>query len=148
MVLSRTDEWVKNRLRCNHIKIDDSLTSVVRSFIKIDSFGTKPDVSIPTSREEKRAWEILRQTTKHNGERYEAGLLWRADEVKMETNHSMAMTRLTSLERKFKRDRSLADQYSKVINEYVRLKHARKLSIAEVNDARSGRVRYNPHQPE
>jgi hypothetical protein len=45
-------------------------------FIEIDTFGTKPNVSISVSQGEKWSCNIFKETTRHNGKRYESGLLW------------------------------------------------------------------------
>ena len=59
---------------CNHLKTrDDGLANLVEDFIQNDTFGTKLDVTKPMRAEERRAWKILRETTRHNGERYECG---------------------------------------------------------------------------
>ena len=42
------------------------------------------------SEEEKRALSILEKTTKHNGERYEVGLLWAEDEPSLPNKYFSA----------------------------------------------------------
>jgi hypothetical protein len=55
--------------------LTDRCDLMLQQFIEADTFGTKPNVIKPISKEEKRAWEILNTTTRHDGVRYESGLL-------------------------------------------------------------------------
>ena len=135
----------KRKVICNYLKADDGMAALVEDFIQNDTFGTKPGVTAPMGADEKRAWKILLETTKHNGERYESGLLWKSDDIKLENNYSMALNRLLTLERKFIKDPSFAARFRKVMEEYVHLKHARKLSAQEINEFTPGRVWYNPY---
>ena len=59
------------------------------------------------SKEEQKAIKTLEQTTLFNGERYEVGLLWREDEVKLPYNIYSAMGQLKSLERRLQKDETL-----------------------------------------
>ena len=63
----------------------------------------------------------------------------------MESNYPISFQLLHSLERRLLKTPQMADRYGKVIDEYVSLKHARKLSATEVDDFLPGRVCYNPH---
>ena len=120
---------------------------LLQQFIELDTFGTKPNVTKPISQEEKRAWGILKQTTRHIGERYESGLLWKLDDPALPNNFFMAQRRFLNLDRKLTKDEKLAATYKKVIDMYVDLKHARKLSIEEIDAGPVGRTWYNPHHP-
>ena len=56
---------------------EDHLTESVTSFWKIDTSGMENEDEISISENEQRAVEILNNTVRHTGERYEIGLLWR-----------------------------------------------------------------------
>ena len=66
---------------------------MLQRFIEADTFGTKPNVIKPISKEEKRAWEILNTTTRHDGVRYESGLLWKVDDPNLPNNFFAAQRR-------------------------------------------------------
>ncbi|XP_057379661.1 uncharacterized protein LOC130701900 [Daphnia carinata] len=133
---------------CFHISSgEDKITYMVRQFIEVDTFGTKPNVKSPMSQDEQRAWKILQESTKHNGERYECGLLWKTDSPNLHNNIFTAERRLFNLERRFEKDPSLAETYRSVIEGYVNLKHARKLSRTEIDEGPLGRIWYNAHHP-
>ncbi|XP_045027948.1 uncharacterized protein LOC123471110 [Daphnia magna] len=142
---ARSDETGRS---CFHLSLsEDRCDNLLQHFIEFDTFGTKPNVMKPISRDEERAWEILGDTTKHNGERYESGLLWKLDDPALPNNFFAAQRRFSSLERKFSKDNKLAETYKGVINTYVNLKHARKLSKGDIDAGPSGRTWYNPHHP-
>lgn len=53
---------------CYHLSLtEDRCDAILQQFIETDTFGTKPNVVKPVSPDEKRAWIILKETTKHNG---------------------------------------------------------------------------------
>jgi hypothetical protein len=120
---------------------------MLHQFIEADTFGTKPNVAKPIGAEEKRAWEILNSTTRHTGERYEVGLLWKADDSVVPNNFFSTQRRFTNLEGKFAKNEELAETYRAVINTYVNLKHARKLSKEEIDSGPDGRTWYCSHHP-
>jgi len=97
---------------------------MIQQFVEADTFGTKLNVTKPIGQEEKRAWEILRSTTRHTGERYEVGLLWKTDDSVLPNNFFAAQRRFFNLEGKLIKDEKLAETYQSVINTYVNLKHA------------------------
>ena len=76
----------------------------------IESYISNCDVT-GRSKEEQRAIKTLEQTTRFNGERYEVGLLWRDDEVKLPNNFYSAMGQFKSLERRLQKDETLKKRY-------------------------------------
>ena len=133
---------------CLHLSVtDDRCDTMLQQFIEFDTFGTKPNVIMPIGKDEERAWEILKGTTKHIGERYESGLLWKLDDPALPNNFFAAQRRFFSLERKLSRDVKLAETYKGVIDTYVNLRHARKLTKDEIDAGPQGRTWYNPHHP-
>ena len=62
----------------------------------MESNSSNCDVS-GHSQDEQRAIKTLEQTTRFTSERYEVGLLWREEEVKLPNNFYSAMGQLSSL---------------------------------------------------
>ena len=85
---------------------DDKLANQLSKWWDIESYASICDVT-GHSKEEQRAIKTLEQTTRFNGERYEVGLLWREDEVKLPYNFYSAMELLKSLERRLQKDETL-----------------------------------------
>ncbi|XP_045023791.1 uncharacterized protein LOC123468402 [Daphnia magna] len=120
---------------------------MLQQFVEAETFGTKPNVEKAVGREERRAWKILNDTTRHNGKRYEVGLLWKMDNPDLPNNFFAAQRRFFNLEGKLMKDKELAMTYGSVIDTYVNLKHARKLSRKEVDSGPVDRTWYCPHHP-
>jgi len=109
-----------------------------------ESFGIKPDVQLPVTPEERRAWKILKSSTKHNGERYECSLLWSSDEVKLPDNREAARKRFYGIERRLNCKRDYAERYASAMSRYMELGHARLLTAPELPGP-VGRTWYLPH---
>ena len=86
---------------------------------------------------------MLNQSVQHLGDRYEVGITWKDPAVILPDNRQLALRRLFTLESRFKKDPAYAEGYAKVINEYIALGHACKVSCEEGNPP--GRVWYLPH---
>ncbi|KFD45771.1 hypothetical protein M513_13349 [Trichuris suis] len=101
----------------------------------------------PISLDEKRAWRILKETTRFNGQRYQAGLLWARDQPGLPVNRVTAVRRFSSLERRLNSDAELCAKYVAAMQEYIAAGHARKLSPEEVNAGPLDRTWWLPHHP-
>ena len=75
---------------------DDKLANQLCKCWNIESNASNFDV-IGHSKDEQRAIKTLEQTNRFTGERYEVGLLWLEDEVKLPINFYYAMGQLKSL---------------------------------------------------
>ncbi|CAG7832144.1 unnamed protein product [Allacma fusca] len=62
---------------------DDLLHQLVKEHFKLESLGVSANAKPMRSKEEQRAEMILEKTTRRVGERWETGLLWKCDEVKL-----------------------------------------------------------------
>ena len=80
----------------------------------VESYASNCDVT-GHSKVEQRAIKTLEQTTRLAGERYEVGLLWREEEVKLSNNFYSAMRQLKSLERCFQKDDTLRKRNQKTL---------------------------------
>ena len=121
----------------------DLLSKSLERFWNTESFGVLPAINPNMSSEERKGLVILESTIRHNGERYEVGLMWKSSDVKLPDNRSDAMRQFLALERRFQQDPDYAQKYHKTISEYISLGHARK--IDENESGIPGRVWYLPH---
>lgn len=80
---------------------------LVKNFLQTDLFGVKPDAKPPVGKKEERAMSILRRTIRHVVDRYEVGVLWKANKIILPYNYNSALSRLVSLERRYLKDPSL-----------------------------------------
>ena len=114
---------------------DDKLANQLSKWWDIESYASNCDVT-GHSKEEQRAIKTLEQTTRFNGERYEVGLLWREDEVKLPNNFYSAMGQLKSLERRLQKDEALKKRYKETIDTDVNAGYVRKVDQAELNETK------------
>ena len=125
---------------------DDKLANQLSKWWNIESYASNCDVT-GHSKEEQRAIKTLEQTTRFNGERYEVGLLWREDEVKLPNNFYSAMGQLKSLERRLQKDEALKKRYQETIDTDVNAGYVRKVDQAELNETKDKLQWYLPHHP-
>ncbi|XP_069967481.1 uncharacterized protein [Bactrocera oleae] len=109
---------------------DQSLHNMVADFFKTENFGVRAAPPIE-SEVDIRARAILKSATCRVDGRFETGLIWRTDNVRLPDSYNMALKRLVSVEQRMRRDAIFATQYKNIMNAYVRKKYARKLSPAE-----------------
>lgn len=69
---------------------------------------------------------------------YESGLLWKVDDSNLPKNSFAAQRRFFNLELKVIQDKGLAVIYKPFIDTYVNLKHARKITKAEIDAGLDG----------
>ena len=89
----------------------------------------------------------LEQTTRFKGERYEVGLLWREEGVKLPNNFYSAMGQLKSLERRLQKVETLRKRYQETTDTDVNAVHVRKIDQTELNETRNKLQWYLPHHP-
>ena len=147
-VLGRTGDRLKREsydVHHIHAAVNDvSLNHQVELFWKSESFGTEHYKSM--SMEDKHAEKIISNTISKLDGHYCVGLLWRQAEPKLPYNRQMAQIRLRHLKRRLERDEQLHVKYRSVINEYLTMGHARKLTQEEVGRL-SDKTWYLPHHP-
>lgn len=124
---------------------DNELHNLVQAFFTTEDFGVKLPKERIESTVDTRARSLLASTTRRiSNERFETGLLWKTDDVKLPNSFAMAFNRLRSVEAKMRRDPAYAAQYESQILSYVKKGYARKLSVEEAN-ANHDRIWYLPH---
>ncbi|XP_070134411.1 uncharacterized protein [Drosophila bipectinata] len=89
---------------------DNLLEKMVSDYFEIENFGVKPAQPVaaggvalaPSVADggDARPLSILEETTRRVGRRYETGLLWRDDKVRLPESYNMALKRLVNIEGK------------------------------------------------
>ena len=85
------------------------------------------------SKEEKRALSILGKTTKHNGERYEFGLLWAEDEPSLPNSYFSAYQPFVSMEKRLAKDVELKTADKATIEKDLERNFVRRLDDTETS---------------
>ncbi|XP_017474322.1 PREDICTED: uncharacterized protein LOC108364948 [Rhagoletis zephyria] len=122
----------------------NKLHQLVDEYFSVEIFGVKPTDTPLESTEDIRASEFLRVTTKNIGNRYEVGLLWRDDHIRLPQSYEMAKRRLIHIENKMLIDEAYAKCYKAEINKYVDKGYAKLLSTAEARE-QGPTIWYLPH---
>ena len=133
---------------------DDKLANQLSKWWDIESYASKCHVT-SHSKDEQRVIKTMEQTNRFIGERYEDGLLWREEEVKLPNNFYSAMGQLKSLEHGLQKDETLRNRKQETIDKDVNAGYVRKVEQAELNETRNRLQWYlthhaviNPHKPE
>ncbi|XP_044573280.1 uncharacterized protein LOC123257600 [Drosophila ananassae] len=119
--------------------LDDNVERIVEDYFEIENFGVKAAPAAAAS-DDVRAQKILEDTTVRVGRRYQTGLLWKTDNVVLPRSYDMAYNRLVNIEKKIKRDGQFAQEYSRIVNDYVDKGYARRLERQEIDSKREGAV--------
>ena len=134
----------EHRILCAHVSSTDEETSQQqRKFWEVDSFGVRVDSAPPYTSAEQAAMDVLKKTCHQVDSGYEVGLLWKVDRPPLPNNHSTALKRLQSVERRLQRNPQLMEGYCKAINAHAEKGFARKLSLEEC--AKDGEQWLLPH---
>lgn len=96
------------------------------------------------SAEEARAIEILTQTMRNLGDRYEVGQPWKTEDIRLPNNRTSALHPLYANENRFRMDPDFASKYTQAIEANVAAGFARRLTRSEL-DGPVGRTWYLPH---
>lgn len=121
---------------------------MIERFWKIEDYGTTKPGGKPLSVEDKRALQIIKDTTTFVDGQYEIGLVWKCDNPQLPNNPSLADKRAESLRRRLtkKGNEELAAKYRDVMNEYIIKGYANRLTPEEAAQA-SSITWYLPHHP-
>ncbi|XP_044571435.1 uncharacterized protein LOC123257246 [Drosophila ananassae] len=123
--------------------LDDNVERIVEDYFEIENFGVKAAPAAAAS-DDVRAQKILEDTTVLVGRRYQTGLLWKTDNIVLPRSYDMAYNRLVNIEKKIKRDGQFAQEYSRIVKDYVDKGYARRLERQEI-DSETHRTWYLPH---
>ncbi|XP_058817557.1 uncharacterized protein LOC131680860 [Topomyia yanbarensis] len=118
----------------------DPISDLLRQFWELEEL--LDSASQPTEEDE---CEKMFQSNHHRDEtgRYVVSLPFRESVRELRDNRSLAMRRFLSLERRFRKDPELKQQYCQFIDEYIQLGHCQEVN--ESNHVTQG-VYYLPHQ--
>ena len=123
----------------------ETLTDLVEKFWEVESYSTESPLDPRLlSKDEKRALEILEQTTTKKQGKYEVGILWKDDNPSLPNNRALAIARMINMERKFKQDPKFHEMYAATINDYIKQGHAIKVA-SEKSESSSSIINYLPH---
>ena len=93
----------------------DPLTNQVKTWWSMESYASNCSVS-GRSKEDEPALEMLKATTKFDGERYEVGLLWKKAKPHLPNNYISAVSQLKSLGRRLEKNENLKQRYKETID--------------------------------
>lgn len=139
---------------CNTVDPQETiLDNAIKRFFQIDSYGVEANHPSMWSKEEKRAQEIVTKTMKRIDDRYEIGLFWRDENLKLPDSYDMAFKRLKQFEKHLLKNPKLQEFVEGRIKNLLDGNHARIATEADlITDW--PRVWYlpifvvvNPHKP-
>ena len=125
---------------------NDAMKQMMYEYFEMESCGVKTNVKQPISHQDETALKIMEKTTKFVGDRYETGLLWRAEHIKLPNSYEMAEKRLISLENKFKKNPEFATQYCNKMDDLFKKGYAKRV-MDKNQPEKSARIFYLPHFP-
>lgn len=113
---------------CTEINYEQELNDLIRESYKIENFGVRNETEkLPEADE--AAVNIMRNTMKKVGDRFEIGHLYKYPGKKfpIEKSKQMAMKRLHFIEKKMDQNEKFAEEYIQRIQNYVTKGYAEKL---------------------
>ncbi|XP_062541327.1 uncharacterized protein LOC134209357 [Armigeres subalbatus] len=125
---------------------DETLHETVKNYFALDSLGIRAPQNNLLSKEDDRALSILRDITTFQNGRYQVGLLWKFDDVRLPNNRSMALRRHYCLTKRMEREPQLAATLRAKMTDYVSKDYIRKLTPEECR-VTGGRTWYLPIFP-
>ncbi|XP_062701454.1 uncharacterized protein LOC115254319 [Aedes albopictus] len=125
---------------CNE---DTGMDETVKAYFSMEDVGVRP-ANDCMSEEDKRAHQILEETTIFVGDRYESGLLWRFDKFELPDSYPMAIKRLQCLQRRMEKDPVLKENIQRQIQEYLERGYAHRASAEELSTADPRRIWFLP----
>ncbi|XP_055643771.1 uncharacterized protein LOC129779977 [Toxorhynchites rutilus septentrionalis] len=133
---------------------DRQLHDEVKEYFALEDVGTKV-IGDLESAEDRRARNLMEQTTRRVNGRFQTGLLWRYDVIEFPDSFNMALRRLECLERRMARDPLLKENLQKQLVEYQEKGYAHRACRADLARSDTKRVWYlplgavrNPKKPE
>ncbi|XP_064622140.1 uncharacterized protein LOC135484496 [Lineus longissimus] len=144
-LLGTSDQATSLSANVNIINAKDAkLKEEIERFWRSESFGVRHAEESSLSIEDRKAIQILEETTRLVNGHYEIGMLWRDSESPLPDNKSIASKRHYLLEKKLNRDEDVKRLYTETLEGYVSKGFARKLSEEEAVH-RSPKTWYIPH---
>ena len=118
----------------NFVSVDHKPVDLIEKFWKLEDCGAVKSGEKPLSIEDKRAMQIIEDTTRLVNGRCEVGMLWRKDERWFPNNLVMARQRLLSLRRRLMKsgNKEMAIKDREVMDSYISRGFSRKWSEKEL----------------
>ena len=131
---------------CNLSIASDPLSEQLKKWWDMETYSSVCNVT-GKSKEGKRALSIPEKTTKHNGERYEVGLLWAEDEPRLPIKYFSTYQQLRSIEKRFEEDVELKTFYKATIKKDLESNFVRRLDDKEASETENAMQWYLQHHP-
>ena len=128
-----------------NIEQDFELACQVKSWYHMESYGAFKQVD-PRSAADAHAQEIL-ETTFHNGQRYDVGMLWADDNIPLPNNYFSSLVQLKFFEKRLSRDTLMKESYANTIREDLEKGYLITVPDAHKVEQRSDKECYLPHHP-
>ncbi|XP_058817874.1 uncharacterized protein LOC131681180 [Topomyia yanbarensis] len=122
---------------------DQDLHDLIRSHYTLEESGISVTV-LPESADDRRARNILDNTTVRVGDRFKTGLLWRIDDPHLPDSFPMALRRMKNLENKLSKNPELKQIVEKQIDDYLRKGYCHKATSNDLASKNNGKVWYLP----
>ncbi|XP_062538519.1 uncharacterized protein LOC134206806 [Armigeres subalbatus] len=125
---------------------ESQLHQEVKQYFCLDSLGIMKPTNTTISIDDERALSLLNSLTRTVENKYETGLLWRFDSIRLPDSRPMALQRLRCLQRRLAKDNDLRLAYNAKLAEYEQKGYIKKV-VPEELAARKGQVWYLPTFP-
>ena len=139
-------EAVQMTASCLTAPEGDVLAEQIKTWWDIESYASRCDVSA-RSKQDRKALQILEQTTKFDCKRYEVGLLWKRNDPFLPNIYSSALSQMKSLEYRLGKKPELKILYHDCINVDVEKGFVRILKQEELEATKLERQWYVPQHP-
>uniref|UniRef100_A0AAG5D3P8 Integrase catalytic domain-containing protein n=1 Tax=Anopheles atroparvus TaxID=41427 RepID=A0AAG5D3P8_ANOAO len=110
---------------------DENLDTALREHFSLESLGIASPSQPLCSKEETRALHLLVSRTRLLEQRYETGLIWKYDNVRLPASMDMALKRHACLKRKMDKNPELAEAIKRKMCEYESKGYIRRLTRDE-----------------
>lgn len=130
----------------DHCQTDENLHQVIKDYFALHSMGIMKPTKALLSVDDQKAQALLQSQTKFTGERYETGLLWRSEAVRLPDIQAMAQRRFQCLKKRMNKDETLAETLREKMADHLNKGYIRKLSDDELSQNHQ-RVWYLPVFP-
>ncbi|XP_062538103.1 uncharacterized protein LOC134206403 [Armigeres subalbatus] len=125
---------------------DEDLHKGVKAYFSLDSLGVVKSDKALVSQQNQRAQMLLETLTRRIDGRYESGLLWKYEDVRLPDSKAMALKRWKCLKNRLNKDPVLSEALNAKITDHISKGYIRKLTVEEQQNPRS-RVWYLPIFP-
>lgn len=117
---------------CHHSnESDEILHDAVKNYFALESLGISANQNQILCKEDERALTMLREVTTFQNGRYQVGLLWKYDDVRLPNNRSMALKRHRCLTKRMEREPQLDETLRAKMKDYEQKGYIRKLTPEE-----------------